>query len=139
LYSPRYPLKKTLWRFHQADVDDQISIPHGHSVDGNSSYVLNPYTGDLYQDNKIMQRGLSKKELDRLWSDEKFRRFVLKAREIYEGRNPDKPLPVVPSAKSVRIVRAVPKLRARTTARQQRRKPNELETYEVTLWTPISK
>jgi hypothetical protein len=139
MYSPDYTLKEMLWIFHIADVDDQISIPHGHCTDGRKKYTLNPYTGELYLRKRKLDIRLSKKEFKRLWSDEKFCRFVIRAQSIYKGNNPDKPLPDVPKAKVVYKTRATLKIRRKTAQRTKREETNEPETFEVTLWTPINR
>ncbi|WP_216712728.1 hypothetical protein [Pseudoalteromonas sp. TB64] len=67
-----------IWVFTKADPDSYPSVPHGHFKNQNNKWPkLNPYTGRIFsakhqEDKKQL---LSKKQMRKIWSDEKFKSF----------------------------------------------------------------
>ena len=73
------------WEFHQADVDPNPSVPHGH--DTASRRKLDSYTGRTY----IKRREAAKEPralIVALWNDTKFRIFARKAVQWYMATYP---------------------------------------------------
>jgi hypothetical protein len=66
------------WVFTKSDPDPYPSTPHGHWRNPNAKWPkLNPYTGRVFKgkhQEDISQR-LSKREMKKLWNDDKFRDF----------------------------------------------------------------
>ena len=141
LYRPHYQLKQMLWDFHLADADDQIAIPHGHSLNGKVEYTLDPYTGDVYH-NKIKQEyGLIKKEYNRLWEDNKFLKYVKRARNTYLEHNPGVTLPSIPIIASNQNKILISGKNSRIKMRFKRFGSSESddETFRISLLTTIRK
>lgn len=70
-----------VWCFTGSDPDSYPSVPHGHHQSANNPWPkLNPYTGRVFsskgKENSSML--LSKKDLEKLWGDVKFRNFCRK-------------------------------------------------------------
>lgn len=66
------------WVFTKADPDSYPSIPHGHYQHQNNKWPkLNPYTGRVFRDKHLedSSKRLSKRDLQRIWSDEDFKSF----------------------------------------------------------------
>jgi len=84
------------WRLHKSDVDSFPSVPHMHPID-NRPLSLNIYTGEIYNKTtrKIVETA-HKKDLKKLWSDEKLKKLILEAREIYLKNNPNYKLQDLP-------------------------------------------
>lgn len=73
------------WEFHQADVDPNPSVPHGH--DKTSARKLDAYTGLTY----IKRRETGKEPrglIVALWNDTKFRTFARRAVQWYMATYP---------------------------------------------------
>jgi hypothetical protein len=83
LYRPKYQLNRMKWEFHAYDDDPFPSVPHGHSV--NSVHKLHVHSGDIYKGKNVCGT-IKKKELDRLWSDERFIKFVEIAKQFHEQK-----------------------------------------------------
>jgi hypothetical protein len=67
-----------IWVFTKADPDPYPSVPHGHFQSQSKQWPkLNPYTGRVYvskhQEDKT--RRLTKKQMKKIWTDEKFKSF----------------------------------------------------------------
>ena len=83
-YRPPYKIYNLKWEFHQCDVDPAPSVPHGHSIEGNSRLsiwdgIVYPKTGG-----RLLEIGkIRKKELKNLRSDVIFTAFVKKTRKWY--------------------------------------------------------
>lgn len=72
--------------FAIGDDDFWPSVPHGHSND--KKYVLRIWSGEIFEKRTKKLRYLADEiEMQKLKQDEKFREFVVKAREAYEDRN----------------------------------------------------
>jgi hypothetical protein len=66
------------WIFTKSDPDPYPSTPHGHWRDPNSKWPkLNPYTGRVFKakHQEDVSARLGKKEMKKLWNDNKFRDF----------------------------------------------------------------
>lgn len=66
------------WYFTKSDPDFYPSIPHGHFKNKNNKWPkLNPYTGRVFKSKhqEDPSEKLTKKEMKKIWSDEKFRSF----------------------------------------------------------------
>ncbi len=96
LYTSKIDINNSKWELHKADKDPFPSIPHMHSKD--KPLKLNVYNGEIYNSktNKLVDVA-SKKDLKKLWSDEKFRSSVKEAREIYLKDNPKTIIPDIPN------------------------------------------
>lgn len=67
-----------VWVFTKADPDSYPSVPHGHFKSQNKSWPkLNPYTGRVFSSKhqEDRSRRLTKKDMQNIWSDQKFRSF----------------------------------------------------------------
>lgn len=69
----------TKWRFYEGDMDHLPSIPHGHSINDHS-LVLNPFTREVYPENK---RKEDKRLIKMLWNNKKFRETAWKNLELH--------------------------------------------------------
>ena len=59
---------------------------------------LNIYTGEIYDKRtKKFITTANKKELKKLWEDEKFKQAVMDARRVYLGEHPKIKLPKIPT------------------------------------------
>lgn len=88
VYRPKEKIYNILWTFHQNDVDDRPSVPHGHSQD--NKYRLSIWDGKVYrkQSGKLILEGRAKKsDINKLYNDPKFNDFVLKSREWYKEKH----------------------------------------------------
>lgn len=66
------------WVFTKSDPDSYPSTPHGHFKNKNKKWPkLNPYNGRVFKKKhqEDVSKRLSKNELKKLWSDQKFRSF----------------------------------------------------------------
>jgi hypothetical protein len=66
------------WVFTKSDPDPYPSTPHGHWRNQNSKWPkLNPYTGRVFKEKhqEDVSARLNKKEMKKLWNDDKFRDF----------------------------------------------------------------
>ncbi|WP_323913478.1 hypothetical protein [Aeromonas veronii] len=85
------------WVFTKADPDPYPSIPHGHFLSQNNSWPkLNPYTGrvflSVHQEDK--NRRLSKKDMQKIWRNEKFKSFCREMVVWYKEQYPHIAFPV---------------------------------------------
>ncbi|MBL0576349.1 hypothetical protein [Aeromonas caviae] len=85
------------WVFTKADPDPYPSIPHGHYLSQNNSWPkLNPYTGrvflSVHQEDK--SKRLSKKDMQKIWRDEKFKSFCREMVVWYKEQHPHIEFPV---------------------------------------------
>ena len=77
LYTPREKLYNCIWEFTKGDPDDHPSVPHAHAR--GLGYRLNAWTGEIYpagNDRTTVIGHLKKKELSRLYNDQKFIDFA---------------------------------------------------------------
>lgn len=91
LYVPREKLYNCLWIFKTSDPDDHPSVPHAHAQE--KGYRLDVWTGDVYpagNERKKIIGKLSKKDLQKLHSDEKFIDFAIKHVEWYRSQYPNR-------------------------------------------------
>lgn len=94
-YKSKININNNKWELHIADVDPFPSIPHMHAL--NAPLKLNVYTGEIYDSrNKKLIEVANKKELKKLWKDEKFRQAVMEGRRIYLREHPKVKLPENP-------------------------------------------
>ena len=89
LYSPREKLQNYIWEFIIGDSDDKPSVPHGHAK--GAGYRLDVWTGNIYpagkERNKIIGK-LNKKDLRKLYADQRFIDFAKKQIEWYRETYP---------------------------------------------------
>lgn len=82
-YQPKYELHRIKWEInpYDADKNENWSIPHGDDIYPHKHTLkLNVYTGEIIKiKNRKLYGRLTKKELERLHSDEQFRRVVQQA------------------------------------------------------------
>lgn len=86
-----------VWVFTKADEDSYPAVPHGHYLSQNRKWPkLNPYSGRVFsakhQEDKSQL--LSKKQMQRLWSDEKFKSFCREMIVWYREYQPHYKFPV---------------------------------------------
>lgn len=68
------------WVFTKSDPDSYPSIPHGHLNDQNNPWPkLDPYFGKVftYINKEDTSKRLNKKQLKKLWNNERFRSFCI--------------------------------------------------------------
>ena len=95
-YTSKININNSKWELHNADKDPFPSIPHMHSK--NYPLKLNIYTGEIYDTRtKKFITTANKKELKKLWEDEKFKQAVIEARRVYLGEHPKVKLPKIPT------------------------------------------
>ena len=86
-----------IWVFTKADQDPYPSIPHGHYKSQNNSWPkLNPYTGRVFQavHQEDTSRRLTKKDMQKIWRDEKFKSFCREMVVWYKETYPHIRFPV---------------------------------------------
>ena len=90
LYSPKEKMQNCSWFFKVGDPDDHPSVPHAH--DKEHGYRLDAWTGNIYpkgnERNKIIGK-LSRRELSRLHSDQKFLEYAQKQIKWYRENYPN--------------------------------------------------
>ncbi len=97
-YKSKININNKKWELHIADKDPFPSVPHMHAI--NAPLKLNIYTGEIYDiRNKSLIDTASRKDLKKLWSDQKFIDAVKNARQVYKNANPKYKLPSTPSFK----------------------------------------
>jgi hypothetical protein len=80
-----------IWVFTKADPDSYPSVPHGHFQIRNRRWPkLNPYTGRVFSSKYQEDRSkrLTKREMQQLWSDDKFKSFCREMVVWYHERFP---------------------------------------------------
>lgn len=82
-YRPPFEMKSMKWKFHAYDDDPFPSVPHGHSV--NSVHKLHVYSGEIYKGKNVWGI-IKKKELERLWDDPRFVKYVEVAKQYHEQK-----------------------------------------------------
>ena len=81
---------------HKTDKDPFPSVPHMHAT--SVPLKLNIYTGEIYDStNHKLVSIAKKKELKKLWLDEKFKSAVQDARETYRADNPNYVFSAIPT------------------------------------------
>lgn len=86
-YTSKININNSKWEMHIADKDPFPSVPHMHAT--NVPLKLNIYTGEIYDaKTRLYITKASKKDLKKLWTDEKFIISVKNARNIYLQNNP---------------------------------------------------
>lgn len=94
-YTSKININNSKWQLHIADKDPFPSVPHMHAI--NVPLKLNIYTGEIYDaKTHLYITTASKKDLKKLWSDEKFIATVKNARNIYLQDNPKYKLEKMP-------------------------------------------
>ena len=94
-YTSKININNSKWQIHIADKDPFPSVPHMHAT--NVPLKLNIYTGEIYDaKTKVCITTASRKDLKKLWADEKFVTTVKNARKIYLQNNPKYKLEKIP-------------------------------------------
>ena len=94
-YTSKININNFKWQIHIADKDPFPSVPHMHATD--VPLKLNIYTGEIYDaKTKLYITTASRKDLKKLWADEKFVTTVKNARKIYLQNNPKYKLEKIP-------------------------------------------
>lgn len=91
LYRPKIQIFRILWEFHAYDDDPFPSEPHGHSLNPYHKYKLDVYSGKVYNFNSRVGKA-SKKDLERLFEDRKFKQLIKIAKEHSESHKPKRQL-----------------------------------------------
>ena len=95
-YTSKININNDKWDMHKADKDPFPSVPHMHSK--NYPLKLNIYTGEIFDSrtHKYIETA-SKKDLKKLWADNKFRDAVNNARNVYQSDHPKYKFPAMPT------------------------------------------
>lgn len=95
-YTSKICIKNLKWEMHKTDKDPFPSVPHMHAT--SVPLKLNIYTGEIYDStNHKLVSIAKKKELKKLWLDEKFKSAVQDARETYRADNPNYVFSAIPT------------------------------------------
>ena len=95
-YTSKICIKNLKWEMHKTDKDPFPSVPHMHAT--SVPLKLNIYTGEIYDStNHKLVSTAKKKELKKLWLDEKFKSAVQDARETYRADNPNYVFSAIPT------------------------------------------
>lgn len=86
-----------IWVFTKADADSYPSVPHGHFKNQNAKWPkLNPYTGRIFKSKHQEDKSnrLNRKQMQIIWSDEKFKSFCREMIIWYQEQFPHHNFPV---------------------------------------------
>lgn len=98
-YTSKININNSKWRLNISDVDHWPSVPHMHATDSRP-LKLNIYNGEIRDiKTKKLVETADIKDLGKLWSCEKFKANVVRAREIYIKNNPKYKLDEMPNFK----------------------------------------